>query len=569
MRLSVFPALLAVLCSVQAHAESVRTPTPAEQVDALFKRYDSPQAPGCSVAVIDNGKLLLKKSFGMADPALGVPMTSGTSIWIPYSEARILVALAVSMLARDGKLSLDDPIRQHIPQLPAYAAAVTVRQLVHHSSGLADYGVLIPAFDSMWTRMSEDEFFRVLSRWNKLGFAPGQQTMYSNTDYALLEMLVERISGGSLHDFLHAQLLQPMGMTDTRIGADQAVVHPGHALFHEPDGEGWRRVFPYRTSPVGGISVTTSLDDLIRLDAALRDPSSGLALLLEQLEAGAPAPTTDAPDKGFAFGLFRRDFRGLPLIEYRGIGGYRYLVQVRGSGLSVATLCNAYPGMEAFGPEVARLYAGPASSGEPEARRTTAAPAPAVGPVVDVAPAELERYGGEYRNASGQTFTLAVDGKRLSVTPRGSKPYPPLLPLGEGRFRTDIGESTYVLTFTPDGDDMVMSAWDVTANESGGEELRRTSEPAWPKTADFKAYPGTYIGDDVEAVLHVRTEQGRVHVAAQGMAETVLEPLKQADHFKGPDIYATRFERNAQGKVVALVLDATRVKGIRFTRRQP
>lgn len=567
MKRIVLAVLLVAACVAHAQAEATRSEPSAEDVDAIFKRYDSRHSPGCSVAVIDDGEVVLKKSYGMADPSLGVPMTSSTSFWIPYSEARVFVALAVAMLARDGQISLDDPIRRHIPQVPAYAAEVTVRQLLNHSSGLADYGVLLPSFDSMWTRTSEDEFFRVLTRWNKLGFTPGQQTMYSNTDYALLEMLVERVSGGTLHDYLHEKLLAPLGMADTRIGADQAVVHPGHALFHTPDGEGWRRVFPYRTSPVGGISVTTSLDDLVRWDAALRDPASGLASMLEQLEAGAPATQADPQDEGHAFGVFRRKHQGLSLVEYRGIGGYRYLVQA--GGLSVATLCSAYPGMDSFGPQVAMLYAG-----QPPAEASADAPAasvppPEIGPVVDLAPAELERYAGEYRNASGQSFTIAVVGKGLTATPRGGATYPPLLPLGEGRFRSDFGESTYLLTFTTDGGDMVMTSWDVTANESGGQDLRRTATPAWAPSAAFGAYPGTYVGDDVEYILHVRTQDGRVLVAGNGMAEAALEPLEQADHFKGPDIYTTRFERDASGKVVALVLDATRVKGMRYARRQP
>ena len=187
-RASLLLALAAIAAPAFAQVPITRT-TPAESaVDAIFKRYDSRQSPGCSVAVIDDGKLLLKKSYGMADIALGVPRTSSTNHWIPYSEARVFVALAVAMLARDGRIGLDDPIRRHIPQVPAYASAVTVRQLLHHTSGLADYLALDPAGDSMWTRVSEDEFFRVLERWGKLGFAPGEAKMYSNTDYALLEM---------------------------------------------------------------------------------------------------------------------------------------------------------------------------------------------------------------------------------------------------------------------------------------------------------------------------------------------------------------------------------------------
>ena len=105
-----------------------------------------------------------------------------------------------------------------MPELPAYAYAVTVRELLYHTSGLADYGVLDPSFD-LTDRVSEDDVFLALERWGKLGFAPGRGHMYSNTDYALLKIIVARVAGRSMHDYLHEKLLGPLGMRATRIGA--------------------------------------------------------------------------------------------------------------------------------------------------------------------------------------------------------------------------------------------------------------------------------------------------------------------------------------------------------------
>lgn len=540
-------------------------------VDAIFREYDRPDGPGCSVAVIDGGKVVFQKDYGMANVSLGVPRSRTTSHWIPYSEARVFVALAVALLAREGELGLDDPVRQHLPELPEYASEVTVRHLLHHTSGLADYGVLDYAFDSMHTRVSEDEFFRVLHRWGRLGFAPGQDGMYSNTDYALLKMLVERVSGGSLHAFLQARVLGPLGMADTRIGADQATVHPGHTLFYEAPGDGGGQVLSYRSSPTGGISVTTHLDDLVRWDAGLRDPELGLGALLASLEPGAPETGADADADGqrFSFGMHRRSYRGLPVVAYHGVGNYAYLVQVQGSPLSVATLCNAYPGMDRFGFDVAHLFA--ASAGDPgsavEAAVSPDAPAPP-GPPVELSPSELAQYAGSYRTASrGFTADFRVVGNRLQFTPRGGDPFPLLTPVGEGRFTTDHLGSTFLLTFTADEQGMRMSAWDLTRNEPGGEDLLRWTPPAWPTQERMAGYAGTYEGVDVDATLFVRVQGERVFVASRGRAELELEPGDQADHFNGPDIYTSRFERDAQGRVVALVLDARRVQGIRYRRR--
>lgn len=542
------------------HAQGPRIAPADGAIDAVFARYDSETTPGCSVAVIDGGTVTFKKSYGMADPALGVPMTSSTTFWIPYSEARIFVALAVAMLEKEGRITLDDPIRRHVPQVPAYAADVTIRQLLHHTSGLADYGTLSgPGFD-IFDRLSEDELFRLLSRWDSLGFVPGQGVMYSNTDYALLNILVARVTGGSLHDYLAVRLLEPEGMTATRIGFDQAIVVPGHALFHEPDGEGFRRLLRYRVSPVGKIAVTTSLDDIVRLDRALRDPGTGLAALLDHLEQGAP---TQEPgnDEGYAFGVYRSSNGGLPLVEYRGVGGFTYLVQVPDSDLSVATFCNAYDGMWSFGPEVARLHFAPPAVATPESGTEPLSSAAYSAPL-----AELQSYVGEYRDPRGGTVVdVALVDDALIMGLRGGTPFPALKPVGAGKFETSLEGDRFVVEFEVVDGDMVVTTWDPVAEEPGGPPLRRFV-PWEPDAASLPAYAGVYVGDRMEATLHVRTDGERLWLAASGMVETELSPMNEVDMFRLPDVYRFRFQRDVGGRVIAVVLESTRVQGMRFTR---
>lgn len=554
------PALLLALagiCLPSAAQVVVTRTTPSEAaVDAVFKRYDSRQTPGCSVAVIDGGKVLLKKSYGMADVSLGVPRTSATSHWIPYSEARVFVALAVAMLARDGKVSWQDPIRKHVPEVPAYASAVTVRQLLHHTSGLADYGVLEPGAQTE-DRVSEDELFRVLRKWNKLGFAPGTDKMYSNTDYALLKILVERVTGGSLHDYLHAKLLKPLGMTSTRIGADQGDVFPGHALFHVMTRTGSQRALKYRTNPVGQIAVTTSLDDLIRWEHALDSNAYGIRDLLVGLEAGAKAHKSDNGRDGFTFGIYKLTHKGLPVVAHHGVGEYAYLVQVPGTRLSVATLCNVYSDMESL--DVARLYAAPSTWIEPPART--------VGPVVDVPEAELARYVGEYRDSRARSFVdVAITDGKLRADPRGIPPFPSFTAHGNGQFTAMVNDWTLLLEFKEQDGEMSLAPWDITNDVTAGKTYRRWT-PWKPDAATLKGFEGTYVGVDVEATLHVRTDGNHVLLASHNAAETALNPWDKPDHFAGPDIYTTRFERDASGRVTALVLDAERVRGMRYTKK--
>lgn len=570
------PAALAVsllLSAAMASPATAQAPitrtTPSESaVDAIFSRYDFKSTPGCSVAVIDGGKLLLKKSYGMADISLGVPMTSRHTMWIPYSEARVFVALAVAMLARDGKITLDDPIRRHVPQLPAYASTVSVRQLLHHTSGLADYGVLAGPGFLLEDRLSEDELFGILSRWGRLGFAPGQGHTYSNTDYALLKILVERVSEASLHEYLDGKLFKPLGMAATRMGFNQADASAQHALFHEPTGAGYRRVLRYRISPVGGIAVTTNLEDLIRWNAALRDPARGLSSMLAQLEAGAPPKVSGATGEDFAFGVHRRSQGGLPLVAYHGVGEYMYLVQVPGQALSVATLCNAYAGMWTFGPEVAQLYAKPDVPVPGPMVATAIAETARPRTRIDVDPAELARYLGEYRTADGKlVMDVALVEGVLVINPRGPGPrVPAMTPVAADEFEAVINERLHAFVFSSEADDMRLSIREVTSNEAAAPPLQRWVE--WrPDAMALRGYPGVYVGDDVEVTLHVRVEGDRVLMASRGFPESQLAPQEEADRFRLVYSYDARFERDASGRVIAVILDAERVKGMRFTRR--
>ncbi|MEO5588644.1 MAG: serine hydrolase [Gemmatimonadaceae bacterium] len=556
--LAVLWSVCAMLHATTGHAQPAQS---FARIDSIFARYDSTTTPGCGVAVLRGDSVVLRKTYGMAHIGFGVPMSSATTTWIPYSEARVFTALAAAMLARDGAISLDDPVRRHVPELPAYAGAVTVRHLVHHTSGLADYGVLYPGFD-LSDRMSEDEFFRVLTRWGKLSFAPGSDHVYSNTDYALLKILVERVAHLSLDDYLQNKLLQPLGMRGTRIGFDQSLAVPNHALFHEPvAGGGWRSVHRYRISPVGGISVTTSLDDLVRWARAVRDTTSGIPALLRSLQDGA---LESQRAEGFSFGVYRGSHRGRAFEAHRGVGHYLYLTRGLEADISVVTLCNAYGGMDLFGPAVL-AYVAPASY---TAAATAATTAPL--PTRSVAVGELRRYAGEYVLLDGTPAGVRFhvpDSVLVMTLPNGQSVR--TRALGGGQFELATGPgATALLTFAPSDSTpggTIMTGVDAATGEPAGPALRRRVATSPPHAA-LRAYAGTYVGGDVDATLLVAVNGSRATIASRGMAAVELRPESDDGVFRMAG-YVVRFERDRAGRVTHLVLDHPRVKGMRYTRR--
>lgn len=554
------------LADSTARAQTLRTPAPA-QIDAVFAMYDSVTTPGCGVAVIRGDSLLYRKAYGMAHIGFRVPMTTSTTMWIPYSEARVFVALAVGLLAQDGRIALDSPVVRYVPELPAYAANVTVRHLLHHTSGLADYGVLDPSFDSMNGRLTEASMFRALARWGKLGNTPGSAQVYSNTDYALLRLLVERVTEGTLHQFLTKRVFVPLGMRDTRVGADQADVVPNHALFHEPGAEGWRTVLRYRSSPTGGISVNTSVEDLVRWAQASADPRRGYGAVLAALEPGRPARPTLS---GLAYGVYADTINGRPAVVYKGVGDYKYLVRVPDAALSVVTLCNSYEQMWTFGPAVAELFLPPASGDR--ASHASARATGTAAPTVSLPSDALQRLTGEYVRMDGRPGPIRVtrsdSGLRIGPNEQSARS---LRAIGPNRFEAVApGVGVFHLTFlaadTVPGGVLLLTRDAVTGAE---EPALRRNVPLPPLSAeDLREYAGTYIGVDVEATLYFSVVEGRLLAEARALARNAAVQVAGRDRFRF-DIYDARFERDASGRVTHVVLDAARVKGMRYTKALP
>ena len=212
------------LAQVAAPAE----PAALARLDALFAKWNSKDSPGCAVAVSRNGQAIATRAYGMADLEKGVPATPD-SIYEAGSDSKQFTAAAILMLAREGKLSLDDDIRKYLPELPTYSAPVTIRHMLHHTSGLRDWGS-VAAIEG-WPRnsrtASNDDVLEIASRQSELNFAPGAHYLYSNSNYNLAAIVVARVSGQSLADFTSERIFKPLGMTHTSWRDDHGEVVAG------------------------------------------------------------------------------------------------------------------------------------------------------------------------------------------------------------------------------------------------------------------------------------------------------------------------------------------------------
>lgn len=285
-------ALLAALLAGACQASElpvIPTSTPTSVVTAM-QEYEG-DVPGAALLVIKDGNALVRRGFGLAELESGRKVTPTTAFRLA-SISKQFTATAILLLAQDGSLSLDDPVQRWLPSLPPVAAAITLRHLLSHTSGLVDYEDLMDPTD---TRQVHDaDVLGLLETVNRTYFVPGTDYRYSNSGYALLALIVERVSGQRYADFLHARIFAPLGMAAVAFEQGRSQV-PERAYGYSQVAGHWQRTDQSSTSAVlGDGGIYASIDDLARWDAALYD-----GRLLQQpwrALAVTAATRTDEPD---------------------------------------------------------------------------------------------------------------------------------------------------------------------------------------------------------------------------------------------------------------------------------
>lgn len=319
----------------------IGSPSAAEtlDVDTIFAGYDRPRAPGASVAVIRDGRVAFMKSYGLANLETGERATVYTDYRLA-SLTKQFTAMAVMLLVKDGRLHLDDRVSDVLPGLPAYARAVTIRELLGHTSGLWDYEDFVP--DTLSTQVHDAFVLDALRRVDSTYFPPGTRWRYSNTGYVLLGMVVAHVSGESFPRFLHDRIFAPLGMDSTVAYEAGVSTVPRRAYGYSPDSAGgFRRTDQSPTSAtLGDGGVYTSVHDLVAWNRALDEGTlAGPAL---QREAWTSGTLADGARTGYGFGWFvDRDAAGPRLWHYGETMGFtNAIVKYPERRLTVIVLTN-------------------------------------------------------------------------------------------------------------------------------------------------------------------------------------------------------------------------------------
>lgn len=496
------------------------------RIDRLFARWDRQDSPGCALGIIAGGRLLTC-CFGMADLEHDIPIGADT-LFYAASMSKQFTAACVHLLAQEGRLALDEDVRRHLPELHDFGTTITLRHLLHHTSGLRDY---FPLLELAGGRdedvVTQEDALRLAWGQRELNFAPGAEYLYCNTGYLLLAEVVRRVSGRTLRQFAAERLFAPLGMRRSFFRDDHQEIVKDRACCYLPrEGGDWRQMaFPFGAVGSGGLY--TTVEDLARWEGNFDRPTAGgPALLMAML---APGRLNDGTVLPYASGLVLGRCRGLETVSHAGgTAGYRaFFLRFPRERFAVILLGNS---SDLNAGMLARQVAEVCLAGVME-------PAPAP---VSVPARLLDAYAGEYALPNGTRLVLGHEDGRLVL---GGEP---LVALSGSEFEAGDG----ILSF----EEPVAGKARRVVLHRGEEEIRCPRVPPAVVPADPAQYAGAYYSEELGVLYTVRADAGRL-LLSHPRGEAVLTPSGE-DEFEG--FHVVRFVEGG------LVMESGRARGVRF-----
>lgn len=552
-----FYILLFIPLSLQCQSKkSLLTPT-TEQIDAIFSNYNNPETPGAAMAVVHKGQVIFKKGYGSANLEYDIPISPSTVFHVA-SVSKQFTVFAIMLLAEDGKLSLEDDIRKHIPEVPDFGKKITLRHLANHTSGLRDqWELLILGGWRLDDVITMDHILDMVSRQKELNFTPGEKYMYSNTGFTLLAEVVSRVSGQSFSRFTQMNMFEPLGMKNTQFYDDHEKIVKNRAYSYRPQRDGRILKAPLNYANVGATSLFTTVEDMALWTDNFHNPKVGSKKLIEQMNTAANL--NNGETFGGGLGQFMNEYNGLSQIQHGGAdAGYRAFVsRFPEQDFSVVVLSNN----GRFNPrriaaQVTDLYLKPLyEEAAPAARQ--AAPE-----LINLQENNLQQFVGNYWNYKDAFATeiLLKDGSlALSRNGRPDK----LGAIGPNKFVVMNGRNNVFVSFPKAGKQRMT----IKIGENDPMILEAYTPVSYPLN-HVKDYTGSYYSPELETTYHLIIENGKLVTKHQRLSDFQLSPIMK-DKFDGNDFSFNHlsFERNAKGQITGFRVSNGRVQNLLFVKQ--
>lgn len=411
------------------------------RVDAIFRDFDSPTSPGCALGVVQHGSLVHERGYGSANLDHGIPLTSSSAFYIA-SVSKQFAAGVMALMADQGHISLDDDVRLYVPELPDYGTPITIRHMVHHTSGMRDYlGLMNLAGMRVEDVHSDQDVLNLIVRQRSLNFTPGDEYLYSNSGYFLMSVIVDRVTGKSLRDYADTYIFGPLGMRNTHFHDDRTMIVPNRAMAYSPvDSNGFRVNYWANFEKVGSGGLVSTVHDLHLWEQNFQNDRLGSPSFMEEMHSRGVLNSGDTLQ--YAFGINMGEYRGLRTVSHGGSSmGFRaHFLRFPDQEFAVITLCNvstAVPGI--LSQQVADIYLEDHFAEGTEPAQPTASPREDV-VVVPMDLSELASLAGAYHSPELLVdYMVEVEEGALWLRRPGA-PNIRMLPTGDDLFMSGAHE---------------------------------------------------------------------------------------------------------------------------------
>ena len=534
--------------------------TPEKQIDQLMTTIVTPGSAGATIAVGKGDKVLFNKGYGSANLEYDIPNTPG-SIFHIASVSKQFTAFAIAMLADQGKLSLDDDIRKHLPELHDFGHKITIRHLIHHTSGLRDQWNLLALagwrLDDVITR---EQVLRLMFNQRELNFKPGDEMVYCNTGYTFMAEIVSRVTGKSFPDWCNENIFKPLGMNNTLFYDDHQKIVKNRAYSFVESPTGLKKsVLSYAN--VGATSLFTTAEDLLKWSRNFKTMKVGNARTMKMMEERAILNKGDT--LSYAFGQVLGKHKGLTTWSHGGAdAGYRtILLRFPNEDYTFVVLSNLAsfnPGKVAY--DVADIFLKDLIKSEPVVAKTEKEK-PETN-AVSVSEELLKKYVGQYELQPGFIVSIRLDQGSMIAQATG-QPSIRMVARSENEFFND--QYKVAITFQKDDKGTVNQ---FTLNQNGQTVVAPRMKEFDPSSVKLNQYTGVYYSPELETRYTLVIENGAL-VAKQIRHDPItLKPTKE-NEFESSAWFMRNvvFTTESDGTITGFKASSGRVRNVLFEKQ--
>lgn len=511
-------------------------------IEKIFSRYNSNSMPGTELAIGRHGQVIFSKAWGMADLEHNISLTTN-ALTEAGSVSKQFTAASILLLEQQGKLSLNDDVHKYIPELPDYGQVITLRHMMQHTSGLKDWGSIMDL--AGWPRgnraYSNDYALYVISLQQSLNNQPGDEYIYSNSNYNLLAIIVQRVSGLSLAEFTKQHIFEPAGMKHTEWRNNYKKVVKDRAIAYSRSGQNFYTNMPNENAYGNGGLLTTAEDLLAWNHYYLSGKLGSPSLLPNQT---ATRKLNNGRVNNYGAGLMMDSIGGWQAISHSGAtASYRAnLEYFPEAGLSIAWLSNT----SAFDNDTFNVTNAVRRVFLPNRRPAAARPRPTT---VTVAPEKLASYAGWYRDPRNNAgLKLYVkEGRLSSLFPTATLTAITDNAFMLGNTRLEMGNKKGML---------------VSAGSDGIYFEKMDSANVSPKY--LEDFVGQYYSKEAEAMYHIVVNAGKLLLQIKPTTTFILTPTYK-DAFDCPfgPLY---FVRDLKRGIMELKISVGRARNVLFNK---